>query len=39
MPIERFGTAEEAGMVAQTMIACGFMTGKTVQVNGGLYMT
>ncbi len=39
MPIERFGTAGEAGMVAQTMIACGFMTGQTVQINGGLYMT
>ena len=29
----------EAGMVAQTMIASGFMTGQTVQINGGLYMT
>ncbi len=39
MPIERFGTAEEVAMVAQTIIACGFMTGQTVQVNGGLSMT
>ena len=39
IPLKRFGTPEEVAMVAQTMIACGFMTGQTIQINGGAYMT
>jgi 3-oxoacyl-[acyl-carrier protein] reductase len=39
MPIQRFGAPEEVAMVAQTMIACGFMTGQTIEVNGGLHMS
>jgi 3-oxoacyl-[acyl-carrier protein] reductase len=39
MPLQRYGSPEEVAMVAQTMIACGFMTGQTIHVDGGLYMT
>jgi 3-oxoacyl-[acyl-carrier protein] reductase len=39
MPIRRFGAPKEVAMVAQTMIACGFMTGQTIELNGGLHMS
>ncbi|WP_159731672.1 SDR family NAD(P)-dependent oxidoreductase [Methylosinus sp. Ce-a6] len=39
MPIQRYGAPEEVAMIAQTIVACGFMTGQTIQVNGGVYMT
>lgn len=39
IPVGRFGTAEEVAEVA-LMLACnGYVTGQTIQVNGGLYMT
>ncbi|SRR5579883_802007 len=39
LPVGRFGTPEEVGLVA-VMLACnGFITGQTIHVNGGIYMT
>jgi 3-oxoacyl-[acyl-carrier protein] reductase len=38
-PIGRFGTVEEVAEVA-VMLACnGYMTGQTISINGGWYMT
>ena len=38
IPVGRFGTAEEAAEVV-VMLACnGYITGQTINVNGGLYM-
>jgi 3-oxoacyl-[acyl-carrier protein] reductase len=38
-PIGRFGTIEEVAQVA-VMLACnGYMTGQTISINGGWYMT
>ncbi len=39
MPMGRMGRPEEIGMVAQMMVANGFLTGQTIQVNAGRYMT
>lgn len=39
IPIKRFGAPEDIVTVAETMIACSYMTGQTIQVNGGVYMT
>lgn len=39
MPLGRMGRPEEIGMVAQMMAANGFLTGQTIQVNAGRYMT
>jgi hypothetical protein len=39
IPVGRFGTVEEVAEVA-LMLACnGYVTGQTIQVNGGVYMT
>ena len=39
VPVGRFGTPEEVATVV-TMLACnGFMTGRTIDVNGGMYMS
>jgi 3-oxoacyl-[acyl-carrier protein] reductase len=38
IPVGRFGTAEEIAEVA-VMLACnGFITGQTINVNGGRYL-
>ncbi|MBD2099569.1 SDR family oxidoreductase [Leptolyngbya sp. FACHB-261] len=38
IPIGRFGTPEEVAEVA-VMLACnGYITGQTINVNGGLYL-
>jgi 3-oxoacyl-[acyl-carrier protein] reductase len=38
-PVGRFGTIEEVAQVA-VMLACnGYMTGQTISINGGWYMT
>ena len=39
VPVGRFGTPEEVAIVV-TMLACnGLMTGRTIDVNGGMYMS
>jgi 3-oxoacyl-[acyl-carrier protein] reductase len=39
IPIGRFGTVEEVSDVALMLVGNGYMTGQTIQVNGGLYQT
>jgi 3-oxoacyl-[acyl-carrier protein] reductase len=39
MPVGRFGTVEEVADVVLSVIANGFITGQTVNVNGGWYFT
>jgi 3-oxoacyl-[acyl-carrier protein] reductase len=39
IPIGRFGTLEEAGGTAVLLVRNGYMTGQTVNLNGGLYMS
>jgi 3-oxoacyl-[acyl-carrier protein] reductase len=39
IPVGRFGTAEEVAEVALMLASNGYMTGQTVNVNGGWYMT
>ncbi len=37
IPIGRFGTCEEAADVALMLVKNGYMTGQTINVNGGMY--
>lgn len=39
IPVGRFGTVEEVADVALMLTGNGYMTGQTIQVNGGLYQT
>jgi len=39
IPVGRFGTVEEVAEVALMLAGNGYMTGQTIQVNGGLYLT
>jgi 3-oxoacyl-[acyl-carrier protein] reductase len=39
IPIGRFGTLEEAGETALFLVGNGFVTGQTINLNGGLYMS
>ncbi|HEX3570721.1 MAG TPA: 3-oxoacyl-ACP reductase family protein [Acidobacteriaceae bacterium] len=39
LPVGRFGTAEETAEVVVMLAGNGFMTGQTIGVNGGWYMT
>ena len=39
IPVGRFGTVEEVADVALMLVRNGYMTGQTIQVNGGLYQT
>ena len=39
IPVGRFGTVEEVAQVALMLVGNGYMTGQTIQVNGGLYQT
>jgi 3-oxoacyl-[acyl-carrier protein] reductase len=39
IPVGRFGTAEEVADVAVLLAANGYVTGQTVNVNGGWYMS
>ncbi|MBI4763749.1 MAG: SDR family oxidoreductase [Deltaproteobacteria bacterium] len=39
IPIGRLGTVEEVADVALMLVGNGYMTGQTIQVNGGLYQT
>jgi 3-oxoacyl-[acyl-carrier protein] reductase len=39
IPVGRFGTTEEVADVVVAVAANGYVTGQTIQVNGGMYMT
>jgi 3-oxoacyl-[acyl-carrier protein] reductase len=39
LPIGRFGAAQEVAAAVALLAGNGFITGQTIQVNGGLYMT
>jgi 3-oxoacyl-[acyl-carrier protein] reductase len=39
IPLGRFGTAEEVADVVVMLASNGYMTGQTISVNGGWYMT
>lgn len=39
IPVGRFGTPEECAELALAVLANGYVTGQTIQVNGGLYPT
>lgn len=39
LPVGRFGTLEEAGETAVLLARNGFITGQTINLNGGLYMS
>lgn len=39
IPVGRFGTPEEIAKVAVTLAGNGYLTGQTLSVNGGMYMT
>lgn len=39
IPVKRFGTPEEVSQVAIMLAQNGYMTGQTINVNGGLYNT
>jgi 3-oxoacyl-[acyl-carrier protein] reductase len=38
-PIGRFGTVEEVADIAMMLVGNGYMTGQTISINGGWYMT
>lgn len=38
-PVGRFGTVEEVAEIAMMLASNGYMTGQTISVNGGWYMT
>jgi 3-oxoacyl-[acyl-carrier protein] reductase len=39
IPVGRFGTPDEVSSIALAIVANGYVTGQTIQVNGGIYMT
>jgi 3-oxoacyl-[acyl-carrier protein] reductase len=39
IPIGRFGTPEELAAIAVAVLANGYVTGQTININGGLYMS
>jgi 3-oxoacyl-[acyl-carrier protein] reductase len=39
IPLGRFGTLQEAGETALFLVLNGFVTGQTINLNGGLYMS
>ncbi|MGO9117268.1 MAG: SDR family oxidoreductase [Desulfomonilaceae bacterium] len=39
IPVGRFGTAEEVANAAVMLARNGYITGQTINVNGGLYMS
>jgi len=39
LPMGRMGKPEEVAMALQMIVCCGYMTGQTIQVSAGRYMT
>ena len=39
LPVNRFGTADEVAQVVLFLAQNGYVTGQTISVNGGWYMT
>jgi len=39
IPVGRFGTVEEVAQVATMLATNGYLTGQTIHLNGGLYLT
>lgn len=39
IPVGRFGRVEEVASVAVMLAANGYITGQTINANGGIYMT
>ncbi len=39
VPVGRFGTVEEVAAVAVMLFHDGYITGQTININGGRYMT
>jgi 3-oxoacyl-[acyl-carrier protein] reductase len=39
LPVERFGTAQEVAQIAVLLATNGYITGQTINVNGGWYMS
>jgi 3-oxoacyl-[acyl-carrier protein] reductase len=39
IPVGRFGTPDEVAEVAILLASNGYMTGQTINVNGGWYMS
>jgi 3-oxoacyl-[acyl-carrier protein] reductase len=39
VPVGRFGTPDEVASLAVAVASNGYITGQTIQVNGGIYMT
>lgn len=39
LPVNRFGTAEEVAQAVVFVVQNGYMTGQTISINGGWYMT
>jgi 3-oxoacyl-[acyl-carrier protein] reductase len=39
IPVGRLGTAEEVAQVVLMVVANGYVTGQTIQVNGGTHFT
>ena len=39
IPVGRFGTVEETAMAAVLLARNGYITGQTINVNGGWYMS
>ncbi len=39
LPMGRLGRPDEVGQVARLLLECGYMTGQTIHINAGRYMT
>jgi len=39
IPVGRFGTADEAASLVLELVSNGYITGQTIGLNGGRYMT
>jgi len=39
IPVRRFGTPEEVAGVVVMLVRNGYITGQTINVNGGVYMS
>ena len=39
IPVGRFGKVEEVAEIAVTLLRNGYVTGQTINVNGGWYMS